>query len=283
MTGKTTPDRNSPFGTYSTGPFSKWLWRICDFSGFGPVIRRKLRKHIARRFSGPFDIVHEQLKFRLYPGENYCDRVMFGRGKLPEEAEHRALDSIVEPGMVFVDIGANIGSYSVYVAGLVKQDFTLVAFEPHPKTFAKLMFNLQANGVATDQVRNCGVGDEAGELDLWSDGGSNIGHTSMLKSGTSNPKVSVKVPVVPLLEVLNEAGIDRIDLLKIDIEGFEDRALSPFITSAADGLLPKHILIETAHSQLWQSDLFGHLRERGYELVFETAENQIYRKGKAVA
>ena len=55
-----------------------------------------------------------------------------------------------------------------------------------------------------EHVVNCGVGPKKTEMELWSDGGSNIGHTSMLKAGTSHAKVSVKVPVYPLSDLLNE-------------------------------------------------------------------------------
>lgn len=268
-------DDISRFGAHRARWWQRAVWWLCDFSWLPREWRRKLRKRYARRIVGPFDITHRGLNFRTYPAENYCDRVLFGRNQLPERAEHEALAALIEPGLVFVDIGANVGSYSVFVGQHAGGDATLVALEPHPRTFRKLVFNLQANGLSTEHAVNCAAGPSATQMDLWSDGGSNIGHTSMLKEGTANPKVSVKVPVLPLIGLLTERNISRIDLLKIDIEGFEDRALAPFLDTAPDSLIPGHILLETAHRNLWERNLLDMFEARGYRTVFSTAENQL--------
>lgn len=268
-------DIQQPFGARIATGSERFVWWITDLPIWPQTMRQKLRKRYARPVQGPFDVVLQGMKFRLYPSENYCDRVIFGRKKLPEAKEHHALLPYIKPSMVFVDIGANVGSYSAFVGTRAGGDVTLLALEPHPRTYEKLLFNLKINNLPVRHVVNCGVGDARGSLPLWSDGGSNIGHTSMLKSGTANAVESVYVSVVPLLEILMERHIKTIDLLKIDIEGFEDRALGPFFKDAPDELLPKAILIETAHQFLWQRDLLAVMAERHYRLVFKTRENQL--------
>jgi len=267
-------DTSSPFGSRTASPREKLVWTATDWSALPQSWRQKLRKRFARPVTGPFDLTHDGMKFRLYPAENYCDRVLFGRDELPERAEHEALLPVIEPGMTFVDIGANVGSYSIFV-GSRSAGATLLAFEPHPRTHEKLLFNLQANGLPVENVVNAGVGPEPATMTLWSDGGSNIGHTSLLKEGTAKAKIGVDVSIVPLLDILNERKIERIDLLKIDIEGFEDRALAPFLESASETLLPKHILIEVAHRHLWGVDLEVMLEGLGYKERFNTAENRL--------
>ena len=274
-TVETELDIKSPFGSRTASLTDRLIWKACDWSVLPQDWRRRLRKKYARKITGPFDITHDGMNFRLYPAENYCDRVLFGRDDLPEKAEHFALQPYLKKGMVFVDIGGNVGSYSTFVGTRVQGELTLIAFEPHPRTFQKLIFNLEANDLPTDHVINAGVGPEKTVLDLWSDGGSNIGHTSMLKAGTANPKISHQVDVLPLTDVLMERGIERVDLLKIDIEGFEDRALAPFFDTAGDGLLPKVILIEVAHQHLWERDLMGILENKGYREAFKTQENRL--------
>jgi len=271
-------DTRSPFGNHSKGGWRRLVWHMCDWPGFSQQTRQKLRKRFARKLAGPFDVTFQGMKFRLYPAENYCDRVIFGRGELPEPAEHEALVPHIRPGMTFVDIGGNIGSYSIFVGIQAKRDITLVALEPHPRTYQKLLFNLKANGLPTQHVMNLGAGAEHDTLDLWSDGGSNIGHTSMLRAGTANPKVAVKVPVAPLTALLDERGIDHVDLLKIDIEGFEDRALGPFLENVPATGLPRHILIETSHQELWEQDLIKMLQAKGYWAIFETEQNQLWAR-----
>ena len=271
-------DVTSPFGTRRATSREQLVWYFSDWRPLPQHWRQKLRKRFARKVRGPFDVEFEGMKLRLYPSENYCDRVIFGRSDLPERAEHEALLPHLKPGMVFVDIGANVGSYSAFV-GTRAEGLTLIGFEPHPRTYAKLIYNLEANKLPTNNILNCGVGADHETTKLWSDGGSNIGHTSMLKEGTANASVSVDVPVVPLLDVLNERNIDRLDILKIDIEGFEDRALAPFFDNAPDDLLPALLLIETAHQHLWERDLPSQLNNHDYAITFQTAENVLLKKG----
>lgn len=268
-------DTKSPFGTHHPGFLQRLIWQVSDHRRLSQSLRQRLRKRFARPVAGPFDITYDGMNFRAYPAENYCDRILFGRDDLPERAEHEALAPLITPDTCFVDIGANVGSYSLFVGKRAGPGVKLVALEPHPRTHAKLVFNLQANGLPTTYVFNGGAGPQRTQMDLWSDGGSNIGHTSMLKEGTANAKQSVSVPVVPLMDLLTEYAIDRIDILKIDIEGFEDRALMPFLTKAPETLLPGHILIEVAHAHLWQADLMGRLEELGYQEIFRTVENRL--------
>ncbi|MEL6745348.1 MAG: FkbM family methyltransferase [Pseudomonadota bacterium] len=271
-------DTQSAFGSRKA-TFGEWLvWALADWRPLGPRLRRILRKRFARPVTGPFDVRHQGMALRLYPAENHCDRVIFGRQELPEQSEHDAIVPLIFSGMVFVDIGANVGSYSVFVGNHAAKNARLLAFEPHPRTHQKLLYNLAANGLATDDVLNCGVGEREEVLSLWSDGGSNIGHTSLLAEGTANAKVSVDVPVRPLLSVLEERGISRIDLMKVDIEGFEDRALAPFLKTAPDSLLPSHVLMEMEHQQLWQHDLVDLLHERGYAANAVTSLNTLFSR-----
>jgi FkbM family methyltransferase len=268
-------DTETPIGAHKPRFWQRLIWQVCDWKMLSQGLRQRLRRKFARKVVGPFDVDLDGMWFRLYPAENYCDRVLFGRRQLPEKVEHEALLPVLKQGMVFVDIGANVGTYSIYVSSRLKGNCTIVAMEPHPRTYKKLVYNLQANGVALDHVHNAGIGPSRGKIELWSDGGSNIGHTSMVKAGTANPKISHEVDIVPLKDLLREGGVTRIDLLKIDIEGFEDQALVPFLETAEDDLLPGEILIEVAHQALWQRDLTMMLERRGYAEVFRTPENRL--------
>ena len=268
-------DLDAPFGTRRLPRMAGAMWRAATWP-WPPRVKRRLRR-LARRRPGPFDVTVDGLRFRAYPAENYCDRVLVGQGRLPEPSEHAALCAYLAAGMTFVDIGANVGAYSVFV-GHHAPGAAILAFEPHPRTSAKLRFNLAANGIEA-QVIEAAVGpavEGGGRMDLWSDGGGNIGHTSLLPQATSNAKVKVSVPVVPLAEALAERGIERVDVLKIDVEGFEDRALAPFLEAAPDALLPRAILLEHEHSVLWRSDLASMLAERDYRTAFESGQNRLH-------
>ena len=275
-------DTETPFGRRSAPWAARAAWRVAT-EKLPSSVKRRLRR-VARGWPGPFDVrvpglFHDPgthvgtIAFRAYPTENYCDRVLVGQGRLPEWKEHEALRPQITHDCVFVDIGANVGAYSAFV-GFHAKSARIVAVEPHPRTAAKLRFNLAANGIEADVVE-AAVGREPGSMNLWSDGGGNIGQTSLLPEATSNAKVAVGVEVVTLADALAERGVERIDLLKIDVEGFEDRALVPFLAGASRSTLPRAILLEREHSALWEDDLSGLMRRLGYRETFASGQNAL--------
>ena len=174
--------------------------------------------------------------------------------------------------MVFVDIGANIGTYSLYVAGKCRDNARIVSFEPHPRTFAKLSYNIAANGFSSIEPVNEGVGSERGQLRLHTSGGTNVGTASIVEAAI-DARHQVDIEVTPLRDSLLSRAIERVDLLKIDIEGFEDRALLPFMVDDNRALWPAAILIETVLRQHWKTDCVAELTARGYILAGDTGEN----------
>lgn len=266
-------DTTTAFGQRRPSRFARLVWAL-TVSGAIPQPRRKaIRKHFARRSAGPFDVTAGGIAFRAYPAENRDDRMLVGLGELPEAQEHALIAPFLKPGMVFIDIGANVGTYALHVATRAGPDARVLAFEPHPRTFAKLAYNLEANGVKNVVARNLAIAAEAGRMDLYSDGGGNIGHASLLREGAGAVRSTQAVPVAPLASVLAEEGVDGVDLLKIDVEGFEDRALLPLFDQAPERLWPKAILIETVLSALWLRDCLAVLADKGYRRAGETAEN----------
>ena len=76
------------------------------------------------------------------------------------------------------------------------------------------------------------------------------------------------MPTRRLDSVLAARGIDRIDALKIDIEGSEDQALGPFFRSAPESLWPKAVLIEDCFQDHWKENCIDLMTERGYRMEF---------------
>ena len=272
-------DTSTAFGQRLPSRFARLVWSL-TVTGDIPQPRRKaIRKHFARRLAGPFDVTAGGIAFRAYPAENRDDRMLVGHGELPEAEEHALIAPFLKPGMVFVDIGANVGTYALYVATKAGPSARVIAFEPHPRTFAKLAYNLDANGAGNVVAHNLAIAAETGTMDLFSDGGGNIGHASLLREGAGAVRSTQAVPVSALATVLSDAGIERIDLLKIDVEGFEDRALLPLFDQAPVPLWPKAIQIETVLSTLWRRDCLTELADRGYLRAGETAENVLLTRG----
>lgn len=271
-------DCESEFGTRGFGPAARLAWAGATARWLPRKWRKRIRKRWARRFPGPFDRTVGNIRFRVYPAENHADRVIAGRGQLPEIPERRLISRMISPGIVFVDIGANIGIYSLFVAASCGDSARIVAFEPHPRTFAKLQYNCAANRFESITCINSGIGPQDGEATLFFDGGGNIGGASMLREAAGK-EVSSRVSIGRLDSHLHRLGLSRIDLLKIDIEGFEDRALMPFLSEAANSrLFPGALLLETVHRKLWRDDLLAGLEAMGYRECGRTCENVLLRR-----
>jgi FkbM family methyltransferase len=143
-------------------------------------------------------------------GNLYC-----GLHEFPDMAY---LLHVVGPDDLFVDVGANVGSYTLLACAA--RGARGHAFEPVPTTFARLVDNLRINHLG-DRVTawNVGVADQAGELAFTS--GENA--TNHVVTANDSPSAAVRVKVLPLDEVL---GTDSPSVIKIDVEGFEAPVLS---------------------------------------------------------
>jgi FkbM family methyltransferase len=136
----------------------------------------------------------------------------------------------IRPGNVVIDIGANIGYYTLIFAKGVGPAGRVVAFEPEPGNFALLEENVAGNGYRNVTLAQLAVSDRTGSARLYLDA-DNAGDCRMYDSRDRRP--SVEVETVRLDEHL--AWLDRIDLIKMDIQGAEPAALR-----GMRGLLGRH-------------------------------------------
>ena len=127
------------------------------------------------------------------------------------------------PGMTVLDLGANIGYFSVLAAGLVGNSGRVYAFEPAPTCFGRLRENLAVFSWA--HVYSTAVGDEPGTARFYfSHKGNETGWGSLLSDDNASAQQTM-VPVVTLDAWAHEQAIHRVDLIKMDVEGGEYRAL----------------------------------------------------------
>ncbi len=260
---------NTPnWGHYSPPPAS-WRLRALIACGLARGGIKKKIEHIWKKRFGPIvDITAGGIKYRLNLQDNVTDRRILTSHKRYDRKEIDALKAACSNG-VFIDIGANIGLYSLSLAANGAQ---VLAIEPNPKTLTRLRYNTALNEFAPQiTILPIGIGIE-GEFQLVSEGDLGSANIRPDNSGYSE---SVTITTRPLLEVLTEQNIDKIDGLKIDIEGMEDRALLPFFKSAPKSLWPNCIVIEHCGSNHWNEDIIAHLLTNGYKLAFQTRGNSV--------
>src|ERR1700736_3251409 len=170
---------------------------------------------------GPVDVQYQGASFRFYHQASATERgALFNPDYNVEELDFLRAHTPV--GGVFVDVGANVGTYAMVLARHVGASGKVIAIEPHPITHARLAFNGAASGTTQATLVAAAAGPSDGELMIETDG-DNLG-ASHIVSGERAAN-AIKVPSLRLQQILGEAGVSHVDALKIDVEGYEDRIL----------------------------------------------------------
>lgn len=243
-----------PFGTYPPTQIQKRIRTVFFDTLFGYMrFRRPFVERFKQECKGPVDSYLFGLKVRFYPQDNQTDAKSAVCGNCYNAKEWRWLDKCLPTGGTFVDIGANMGFFSLFAA---TKKARIIAIEPNGIVFERLSTNMALNGIKAFLVKAAvGKRDEPGTL---------IQTNMDYGSGSIGQGEGETVRIRPLLDILTDAQVNHVDVLKIDIEGYEDRALLPFLDTAPVGLLPGHIIIEYSERDRWQSDLMGKLAKSGY-------------------
>ncbi|MCS6835344.1 MAG: FkbM family methyltransferase [Anaerolineae bacterium] len=158
------------------------------------------------------------------------------------EAEtHQVARRLLRPGMVALDVGAHVGYYARLFSQAVGPQGRVLAFEPHPRNFHVLQRNLRS--CSNVEALALAVGETQGSAQLHdylmmsASGSLNYDERlretqqAAIRVGDLAPRMKdfepqvYTVPVVPLDDVLDERSIQRVDLIKMDIEGAELGAL----------------------------------------------------------
>jgi FkbM family methyltransferase len=131
----------------------------------------------------------------------------------------------LRPGDTFVDVGANIGYFSLLASKLVGKSGTVVAIEASPKTFRMLQQNLAINRADNVRVLNMAVADKFDLVQVFGGNEHNTGLATICAAGNQERDFVVEglVEAAPLSSILQGAEIETARLIKIDVEGSEWR------------------------------------------------------------
>jgi FkbM family methyltransferase len=130
----------------------------------------------------------------------------------------------IAAGQIIVDVGAHIGTFALMAGRRVGPTGRVLAFEPSPMTFELLRKNLEANRMPWIWPNDFALADVAGTAQLFiADDGSNNPAADTLRAQDGRKAVSIRLQ--RLDDVMSERAMNRVDLLKIDVEGAELRVL----------------------------------------------------------
>jgi FkbM family methyltransferase len=166
--------------------------------------------------------VEPHIRMHLDP-EDMVSRVILESGEW-EPGSWKMMAEHLAPGATLVDVGAQIGYYSLKAAALVGSGGHVIAVEPNPDTIARLRANVAASGAGVVAVAPVACSDAEATLDLFAAPESNTGETSLSKANASQTGAvahTYKVRARPLDDIVREAGLARVDVIKIDVEGAE--------------------------------------------------------------
>ena len=140
-----------------------------------------------------------------------------------EPVQSQWVRDILKPGGTFVDVGANVGHYTTLAASLVGNRGHVVAFEPSPYAYTKLKAILQENGISQVSAFQCAAGDEDGTRNLYLPSEDYLHSPSLVQSDKSYTPVEVEICRLDSHPSL--AHLAAVDIVKIDVEGFEPNVL----------------------------------------------------------
>jgi len=158
----------------------------------------------------------------------------------------------LKPGDTFIDVGANVGYYSLLASKLVTGSGKVVSVEALPETFHWLEKNLRTNLASNVRAVNVAAWHEHDNLKIFSNPGGTSGTTTVMQTWAAqwNLAPDYSVPARPLSVVLTIDEIKTARLIKIDVEGAEWNAVLGMVSIFSDCRVDLEIVVEVSRSML---------------------------------
>jgi FkbM family methyltransferase len=193
--------------------------------------------------------------------------------------ERQAMARILRPGDVFVDVGGNIGAYTLWAARCVGSAGKVIAIEADEENYGILAQNVGLNRFH-DRIAlfRCGISERREQLSLHRNVTGNCGGHTFRGGGAAGPSVECE----PLDELLAQFPDLRIRMMKLDIEGFEPRVLGRYFSHVPLEARPEYLLVEIDGGPApveERAALRGLLTASGYAPLRESANSLFKRTG----
>lgn len=244
-------------------------------------LRRKMTHYLRRKYARHYrDAPDPDVLIRNFDGDlkMKLDRACSIGSRIYWEDSHwrgevRAFKRLLTPETVCVDVGANQGEFTLVAAKRLVNGAVL-AFEPVPRIFARLQQNVEMNGFRNVRLFDVGLGEESGKAEMFLDGSASEGdyrndRLASLHRGASGGERLGQVRIERFDKIFEETGLQRLDVMKIDVEGAELAVLrgAGETLSRYRPALIMEINEETARAAGYSSkEVIGLLTPLGYRL-----------------
>jgi FkbM family methyltransferase len=245
----------------STTPMRHFLYRTflrCPrFRG-----KARLESLLRRCFSPSRQRVIHDLWMQLDPIE-WPQAEILARGCL-EPLTTALFSKLLRPGDVYLDVGAHVGFHTLVARHYVGQSGRVIAVEPQPHNCSKLLANWQANQFANVFLYVAAAGERDGSIVLHDQKATDRSRLTLSLDAVNDEPQRFQVPMLRIDTICESQSVERIRLLKIDVEGYELQVLRG-CTSFASRI--DHVVLELLDAEDEAASVGGileELRNRGF-------------------
>ncbi|KIT17622.1 FkbM family methyltransferase [Jannaschia aquimarina] len=221
---------------------------------------------------------YADLDLLIAPARNHTEFFLWQKGRPPEhKATQHLCDLFRDKRITMVDVGANAGIFSLPLARVAAPGSRFVLVEPNPEVLARLRANIALNGLTDVEVVEVAISDEPGRMTLHFSPNDNQGEARLgIAFDTDAGGIDVEVTTLP--DLLTTLGIEEVDLLKVDVEGVEDRVILPAIRKMPKGAI-RRIYFEDSHGEHWSESVTDALTNAGFKEGGRFRANALYVAG----
>lgn len=216
------------------------------------------------------------VKIILHKDSRLCRLIYFGF----EENELNFMKKYLRNGDVFIDIGSNIGLYSLIASSFIGKEGSIYAIEPTPETFSRLKKNIALNNFKNINTLNFGLSNSENVVDFNTSNDGYDAWNSLAKLDQLKKGAKIKINVKTLDSVLDKNSITKVDLVKLDVEGWEK-----YVLEGASNLLnhadPPVFMVEFTESNAFVAgyylgELYDYMTSYGFKWYsYDKANNKL--------
>jgi FkbM family methyltransferase len=197
-------------------PVMRAFFRVYPYRYSTPHwVLRSLKEILGIRISRKMEVDGFKIAADPFDGPGY----IFWQSGLTEPETQRLLSAILRPGMVMVDVGAYVGQFTLISSRVANNEIRIFSFEPTPDVFRQLCRNVKANRCAHVTCIQAALSDTPGKANFYFYPESH--DQNSLRALASSDASCVEVAVETIDSISDKYLIDRIDVIKVDVEGNE--------------------------------------------------------------